>query len=410
MNRLTTLYKDILESAGLSVDNDSVVCLPTPAEDVPTIIDGKFLVLPTDDILRNPNWEDTIAFHPLSENVVRGESEVLKKLREILLTRATNVLTEVTSQLIHIASNTSMHKSLSPTQSEFLSHLPEADKKMVDTYLKMIASSSPVGANRFISMYLKRGGTHDGVKYNRLCVVDLPVLNADEDERSIFGVKMRIKDLSSIRDLITYTLPGDYTCGSKSQTAPYFQALLMSYIALMEDLNKVVKLFKKIFQNGDDLITDLSWKAEITCLSDMRDLIPILDGNQGTAVKGATEEPKEVELKPATRTVQRTAGNNQVQRPVANQPAPVTKSNDGTISWQDIQRTTQPQGQYPPQPAYARGYHQPAPVDPNGGTSAGRARVQQSQYHGGYQQRPQQQYGGYGGNYNPHQGGGFTPV
>lgn len=401
MNRLTTLYKDILESAGLSIDADSVICLPTPAEDVPTIIDGKFLLLPTNEVLRNPNWEDTIAFHPLSENVVRGESEVLKKLREILLTRATNVLTEVTSQLINIASNTDMHKTLSPNQSEFLSHLPEADKKMVETYLKMIASSSPVGNNRFISMYLKRGGTHDGVKYNRLCVVDLPVLKADEEERSIFGVKMRIKDLSSIRDLITYTLPNDYTCGSKSQTAPYFQALLMSYVALMEDLNKVVKLFNKVFQNSDELITDLSWKAEIACLSDMRDLIPVLDGNQGAVVKGAVDEPKDVELKPTARAVQRSVGGgNVVQRSVAPVNTSIVKSSDGTISWQDIQRGTQQQA-YQAQPSYTRGYHQPEQVDMSGGNSAGRARVQQQQFNRGSYQPA----GNYGNNYNPYPGG-----
>ena len=74
---LLELYTAIVESAGWNVNSEGFVT----AFKGPVEIAGKQMVMPTKKILRNPDWDNHIAFHPMSENVMRGESAVLFELR-----------------------------------------------------------------------------------------------------------------------------------------------------------------------------------------------------------------------------------------------------------------------------------------------------------------------------------------
>ena len=51
---------------------------------MPFTIGGKRVVLPTKENLRTPE-DNTIVFHPLSENITRSESEVLKAMRDTIM-------------------------------------------------------------------------------------------------------------------------------------------------------------------------------------------------------------------------------------------------------------------------------------------------------------------------------------
>ena len=79
--KLITLYKALLELGGMSSDRDGLVSgkLPGAKEDPrPVTIKGKRLVLPTQKQLTTSDWSDRIVFHPLYENVLRGESQVIE--------------------------------------------------------------------------------------------------------------------------------------------------------------------------------------------------------------------------------------------------------------------------------------------------------------------------------------------
>jgi len=294
MNKLTKLYKAIIESLDMTVNKDGIISMDVEGVDVPAAINGLPLILPTTAVLRRGIPEDTIAFHPISESILHGESPVLKRLRLLVLQRLTTVISSQSIQLMAIAADNTRHSKLNPIQSEFLSHVTNVDEKTLKTLTSIIeASSSSVASQRIINMYLKRGGKLKDESFNRLCKTSLPILTVDEDGKHIFGVKCRIsKDVGSIPALFRYILPESendhYSFGSNSLAAPNFHSLLLSYIGVAEQLNEVTERFKEHFEDYDELLIDISWAASVDNLSAMRDLIPPLKGND---TESPTPEP-----------------------------------------------------------------------------------------------------------------------
>ena len=266
MSRLINLYKTILTSAGLESDAQGRIYQKLAGESIPCTVGEKSLLLPTKEVLKDTDWTSAIAFHPLSENVARGESPIIKKLKELLLTRATRVLDGLAFQLLSMAANTQTHEKFSPAQLEYLTYLKDADGKMVDAYRKMIGSVTIDGKHRLINMYLKRSGTLNGTKYARLCITSLPILDkSDESERTLFGHKVRKRDFTSIPQLFEYILPGvnenAYSYGTHNKTAPFFHALMLSYLNIAKQLNQRVEMFKEHLVDVDDLLIDVSFEA-----------------------------------------------------------------------------------------------------------------------------------------------------
>ena len=77
-------YEPVL--AGLSIKdvdgNGILTSVFNPDKLQIVMVGGKTLVLPLKEVLREGKKEDRIVFHPLSENVTRGESDTLKALRD----------------------------------------------------------------------------------------------------------------------------------------------------------------------------------------------------------------------------------------------------------------------------------------------------------------------------------------
>jgi hypothetical protein len=292
------LYKNVLKSVNLDIDNEGLISMNVMGEKFPATVDGKRMVFPTEEVLRAGVTDNIIAFHPLSENIIRGESPVIKKLRALMVYHISEVTFALLDQLIHIAADKDYHAKLSPTQSEFLSLAPRADAKTVKAFEKIMGVSTTDGDNRLASIYMKRGGHWKGNKYSRVAVMSFPITDDfDSNESEIFGVKLRKNDKEAFKNLFLYILPNaesleEYSHGSNSMTAPYFHALLKSYLKVVKQLNKITKRFKKHLANADDLLIDTDWESEIDDLSVYRDLIPSLKGNEGNLVNG--EEPAPV--------------------------------------------------------------------------------------------------------------------
>tara|TARA_B100000700_G_scaffold331122_1_gene461573 strand:+ start:6229 stop:7449 length:1221 start_codon:yes stop_codon:yes gene_type:complete len=332
MSRLINLYKTILTSAGLESDAQGRIYQKLAGESIPCTVGEKLLLLPTKEVLKDTDWTSAIAFHPLSENVARGESPIIKKLKELLLTRATRVLDGLAFQLLSMAANTQTHEKFSPAQLEYLTYLKDADGKMVDAYRKMIGSVTIDGKHRLINMYLKRSGTLNDTKYARLCITSLPILDkSDEGERTLFGHKVRKRDFTSIPQLFEYILPGvnenAYSYGTHNKTAPFFHALMLSYLNIAKQLNQRVEMFKEHLVDVDDLLIDVSFEAEMGCLSDMRDEIPPLEGNQGDVENKAPDTTANV-AKPANAPAS-------APKPVEPKPSAPAKSG-GAREWNTL--------------------------------------------------------------------------
>lgn len=359
-------YKHVIKAAGLDVSDDNIVMANIDGVDSPVEIGGKLLRLPTDDFLKNPDWNAYVAFHPLCENSARGESEVLKVLRRFMVSTLNADLMFMMESLVGIAADKDNHRRLSATASECLDAIPGADAKSVKMLEKIekeidLDSKESVGEvmdriattqrRRMVNMFLTRGGLWRDEKYARVCSVEFPFVSENDREgRSIFGVKLRVNDFEGFRNLFKFIIgeKDDLTTAfhgaTNTLTAPYLTALLMSWFKLSKRLNQLKKIYGKHVPDLKDLMADLSWEKELENFAEMSRMIPPLEGNTGSAEREDQNKPQ-----PQRRTVSaRMIG--QSANPVVETAAPVqtatpaqqaevltTPVNTNTVSWAEIQ-------------------------------------------------------------------------
>lgn len=441
---LNQLYKSILESLDMAVDDAGLISRVFDGEAIPAECQGKRLALPTPERIRSGNWEGLQPFHPVSESVTRGESPVIKRLRLFVNLRLTETICELMQNLVEIAADSDAHGKLDPNQAEFLTRAPDANQHTVDDFEKVLRKASTSGPNRIVSVYLKRGGQLKGTKHSRLAVASFPVTDEFGDDKVIFGHTFRSKkNARAFQQIFDYLLPNAkdveaYSYGSDSMTAPYFHALMMAYVKVAKQLNKTIRLFKKHLDDAKELMIDVSWAKHMDNLAEYRDLIPTLSGNEGEPVAGddggevqhhrhatspelaknvlhdpAPEQPTQ-ETPPPWQNSQPTP--QPAPQPMATQPAPQLQDTDsgGAVKWSDVMRAQQqpappqypPQAGYPPMPG-PMGYGQPmpqhamgfpghAPSQGPGHASPGQLRQMgggNTQWMGGPQQAPGQHMG-----------------
>lgn len=293
------MYSTILKSVGMTIDEDGRVSMDLGEGNVyPSTVGDKRLTLPTGELLRSGDFAGLVAFHPMAENIYRGESQVLKKFRDLVNFRLTTIISCLMTELMEIAVNKDYHHKLSPKQAAFMKGMGDVDSRTLDALTKVLNSISHKGEHRLVSIYLKRGGVLNDAKYSRLAVVSFPITeDFDNEEHRIFNHKLRVKDYKAIKALFNYIVPNGwsiqtYSYGSNSMAAPYFHALSKGFIKVANVLNEITKLFKKHLDNPAALLVDTSWEESLEDLSIYRDIIPSLEGNDGEASVSDKEQAK----------------------------------------------------------------------------------------------------------------------
>lgn len=282
---------------------------------LPVMVEGKRLALPTQERLKSGDWSSTVAFHPLSENLLRGESPVLKKYKAVMVVRLHMLIAELCQQLLQIGADTASHAKMSPKAQELLSRIPNVDEKSKRDMEKILEATSPDGPNRLVSIYLKRGGVLKGAKHSRLAVISFPIMEEFEnaETRTVYGVKLRKDDFKAFKNLFDYILPDadsleTYSVGSQSMVAPYFDALTQAWIKVGQRLNAVVKQHAKQLEDPDILKSDFDeWPEAFSELSKFKGHIPVLAGNDGSpATDEKTEVVETIREKPLPRALRET--------------------------------------------------------------------------------------------------------
>lgn len=284
------LYKGIIESLNGAIDEQGLISFRYNDQLFPGVVNERRLALPTPERLRTGDWNGLIAFHPMSENELRGESVVLKQLKGLINVRLQAVLGDLLSQLVRMAANRSGHSKMKGKAHELLSHLPEVDEKSVQAMDKIIEATEIDGPNRLISLYLKRGGTLRGARYSRVAVVSFPILEAfdKDDDHTVFGYKLRKKDFTAFHSLFEYIfdeLEEGYSVGSRSMVAPYLDSLLKAYIKVASRLNVIIDRHRAQLANAEELYTNLDWEDLAADLKIYHHVIPTLEGNDGEPVQ-----------------------------------------------------------------------------------------------------------------------------
>ena len=271
------LYEHMLETAWSGVDDNGHVFTKRYSEDGTTVkypmqIEKKNVLIPTQQNLSNMNPETEIAFHPLNENPIKGESAVLAKLRHAIATRINYSTMTILTGLLSLANNKEAHRKLSPEQSELLSVLKDVSDTTVESFVRLVTASLANGLqNAFVKFYLRRGGKLNDVTYSRCSMVSFPFY-----EDLVAGKDTRIykKDTAVLLKLFEFMFPRiatpeAYSVGSDSQVAPYTDAFFRSLIELIGSINNMVDMYGDFLEDKDRLRIEAEWAEELPHLQDM---------------------------------------------------------------------------------------------------------------------------------------------
>lgn len=296
--KILDLYKSILKAAGLVVTEDGFIKMQLGDSSKPAIVKGKSLVLPTTEHLKNPDWSNRVAFHPMFENILRPESDVMALYRQAANIRVNVVTGTLAMYLLRLATSPAEHAALSPDQSEFLSLLKNADEKTVGV-LKKLLDAAPVSKPQqsFVHIFLKKTGLVDGKRFSRVGVVVFPLyqeLVKAAKTNEVFGVKMRVKDREALILLLEYIFTGiatdgAYSRGSNCSVAPSIDVMMMTIGGLAAALNPITELYGSVMDEADteDLMFQTDWAESFSNLALMVPQIrsiPMLAGNDGDSV------------------------------------------------------------------------------------------------------------------------------
>lgn len=317
--KIIELYKEILAAGYLYADKEGMISARIKGSTMPFLIDGKRLVLPTKEHLKNSDWSNRVVFHPLSENILRGESKVLERFRNNINMRLNYVLGMLADQLFKLVVNVGGHKHLSPDQSVILSDVKNADEKAYTAFGNLIEDMGLTNKSKcIVHIYLKKGGVVDGKKYNRAAIVTFPLYEELlKNQKQVFGVTIAsAKHREAIKQLLEFILPGIekphyFDRGSESQIAPYLDCLMQGVLGIASRINNVIDEYGQFLDSTDDLRYTDGWVEVFENLEQLKAeirSIPMQAGNEGSIGDTATPAPA------ATATTA-------VQQPVAAQPA-----------------------------------------------------------------------------------------
>lgn len=344
--KIRDLYKAILEAVGAFTDDDGLVSLTRPGADpIPFMVDKKRLAMPTAALLNKGAFNEggsLIAFHPICENVVLETSPVLAKLETAMIFRLHTVLADLICQLATIAADHKQHKKMKVKTHGLLSAMPDADDRTRNDFIKIIEHTTAVGAKQLLKLYVRKGGTYGGEKVSRLArffpsVVD----HLNQEERKILGVSLRKADVPAFLALIEYILPDyrdadRYASPSNGLVAPTLHALLKTYYKVANQLNKIVDIHAAQLTNADALKIPVDWIDDVQDLSQYREQIPVLPGNDGEEGTKTVRQP--TATAPVAKAVSTAFG------AVVGNPHQITKpqAGKGGVSVEDALRATTP--------------------------------------------------------------------
>ena len=266
MDKLIEFYKKILKNVGLRTDNEGYIF----KDDEMVMSNGKPLVLPTTEQLnsvleKNDDGEYVVTkvpFNPLNEDIVKGNSASISKLQLFVEYIVAKTVANIGELLLILASNKELQKNTSLELNKFLSELNKAknssikqlvDDKSIESWVNIFKHIIKQG--RFnIKVYLKKLGTFEGVKYNRLAVLSCDTyegLKEADTETPFCGVKLRNKDIIIFKSIYEFILKGieeddTITVGSNDMDSPAFVALFSLYNKIIQRTNKILSGLKHV--------------------------------------------------------------------------------------------------------------------------------------------------------------------
>ncbi len=267
MSNIIKFYTNVVESMGANVDEEGFIKIGRK----PITVKNKSLVMPIRSIMANLQKVDESGkminkfsvFNPMKENLVRGDSDSLNKLKQMVDMNLSKQVSFIGELLLKLASRENV-KNIPMSIMDFLTTLETARsaniKKLVDDDViskwtditaKAIRSKNPP-----VKTFLKKGVVIEGEKHNRGLVVDFPLL--EPIEKGDVHVTLRPKE-KKLYKLVFNFIIGDLIddnviSTSDDVTSPGIMALLKGYKKLVDRFNKLLETLKFVDEELVDLI------------------------------------------------------------------------------------------------------------------------------------------------------------
>lgn len=342
--KLIDFYKKILAVGSLVSDDQGMVSAAVGSNTLPFMIDGKRLVLPLNDHLRNPDKSAIIVFHPLSENILGDESKVLSKFRNSVNVRLNLTFGKLIEQLLTLGISTGDHSKLKPDQIELLGIMKDVDETTLLNFQGILKAAGIADKDKSpIHVFLKRAGKVKGKTYQRAAIVSFGLYKELlKREKTVCGVKVRKKDTEILIKLMEYVLPGIsedgyYNKGSESDIGPFLDALMKSVMGIASNFNRVIDDFQSFIADAAKIRYEDEWTQ---CFDNLEQFlgeiraIPMQAGNHGSTDPKPAAPP--LPATPWQQAAQAPATNPGFGPAVAPAPAPTTRNPDGTVDFQSI--------------------------------------------------------------------------
>lgn len=246
-------YSAMLRSLGVHIDENAMAYATNAGSNkqTPITVENRRLILPTELALRTPNWDEQIAFHPFSESLIRGQSQIIHWLTERISLKLNMLTTVIVGKLIELCADGSAQEGLTSDQLKVISDLGDANDKTCENFEKLTKSIIK-GDTSWIHIYLRHSGKRGTDTYARYARVTFPIYeDLVNDNETIGGVRgLRAKDKKLLINIMRYLFENieekdEYSYGSNSKSAPYYHALINSYAQVARAINRVMYKFRK---------------------------------------------------------------------------------------------------------------------------------------------------------------------
>lgn len=287
--RILNDYASFLNAVQMPVDSAGLTYVEEAGAMLPMTIKSRRLVLPTNDWLRDPNWEQTIPFHPFSEHLSKGKSIVLERTVRITVASINRMLSELLMTMAVFSVDSDRHAEASANAKGYLRLIPEVNKKFVTDVRSFLQKHVDDTAERsLLSLFLKRGESLRGTKYDRVAIVASPAFKAiSSEEAEVFGYKFSSKkNREYLQTLMLHLLPGidtadTYSVGTNSPVAPYFISLLTAFRGIREALWPHLEAMAEVNPDLNKYLTDNTWVDMLENAAEVSKEIHALRDNTG---------------------------------------------------------------------------------------------------------------------------------
>jgi hypothetical protein len=260
MNKLATLYREVISSLGWTVTEEGKIALRIGDDSTEIVEDGMYWVFP-DTQYRPPN-EPWLLFHPALD---QGQAAIIERMRARMQTLIVTRTLYVILNMVMFATSDINQERITSKQSDLLRVLEDADVNTCTHLTRLVneihTRSSGTGAKQnelkysFMTLYIKSGGRIGSKTYAKVVALSSKLyelmLNPKGDAlfegNKVLGVKLRKADVALLKKVMGWVFPkieapGEdsfWVMGGKTDHGTSFYTLVEVYTRVMDRLKSI---------------------------------------------------------------------------------------------------------------------------------------------------------------------------